>query len=282
MDMGRARSLSSKSILLRGAVKPWHVVFLYSLGFVVSTVAAYYLTQHERAEIRHEMNDVVWRGINGVIILIFTIVVPEFRRSLPTLFAKPSSRVAGKDVALALGVCLAWGYGLYRIALCFPLIHADLERFYGMFIYTLLPDFQPKHLLMLIGISITAPLAEELIFRGYLLNLWIDRWGVTAGILASSTVFGLIHLEHTLFALPLGIVFALVYLKYDSLWPGIALHSIYNALAFPWIPGPGRFFLQKDMATADQLVSWIPELLIALAFIPLAVLFWRRFKPVTA
>ena len=271
---------SSKSTLVHGAVKPWHVLFLYCVGFAVSTVASYYLTENESAYIRSEMRDVVWRGINGVIILILTIVVPEFRRSLPTLFAKPSTEITKYDIALAVGVSLAWGYGFYRIAVCFPLVHADLQRFYGLCLFSQLPEFKAKYLLMLIGTTITAPLAEELIFRGYLLNLWIARWGVTAGILISSTIFGLFHFQNTLFALPMGIAFALVYLKYDSLWPGIALHALCNALAFPWMPG-GLAHI-KDKGAADQLNNWIPELLLAVAFVPLVVLFWRRFKPLTA
>src|SRR5260221_607948 len=227
----------ARMALVKGAVKPWHVLFLYSVSFAVSTVASFYLTRNEVPDIRYEMRDVVWRGINGVIIMFITIVVPEFRRSLSMLFAPPSERIEGRDVALAVAVSLAWGYGLYRIALCFPLVHVDPEKYYGMFLMGRLAEFKPKHLLMLIGKTIAAPLTEDLVVSGYLVNLGTSRWGLAAGILLSSLIFALFHFYTAPFAFPLGVAFAMIYLRYDSLWPGIALHSLYNALAFPWLLG---------------------------------------------
>jgi CAAX protease family protein len=131
--------------------------------------------------------------------------------------------------------------------------------------------------LILIGGVIAAPIGEELVFRGYLMNLWRARWGVVPAVLVSSLAFGLFHWERAVFAAPMGVIFAMVYLKYNSLWPAIWLHASYNLLAFPWLVG-GLFYV-KEKASIAHLSNWIPELLLGLLFIPLCVLFWRQFKP---
>jgi hypothetical protein len=51
-------------------------------------------------------------------------------------------------------------------------------------------------------------------------------------------------------------------------------------LATPWLLG-GLFYL-KPRAAIGELSSWIPEFVIAALFIPLAIAFWRRFKPARA
>ncbi len=261
-------------------MQPWHIVFLYAVCYLVAAIASHYLTLNEPAFIRLEMRDLVHRAIDSVIIMTITIVVPELRRSLAVLFAAPASRIATKDIAIAIALMFTWGYGMYRVALCFPLVHLDPDAYYSRLLFTELGTFEPKYLLFLVGTTFTAPLAEELVFRGYLLNLWAARWGILPGVLISSAAFGLFHGTSAPFAFPMGILFALVYVKYDSLWPGIALHSLYNFLAFRWITGP--LFYQKDKVSAVDITNWIPEAILAVAFIPLAIGFWRRFRPVAS
>jgi uncharacterized protein len=87
-------------------------------------------------------------------------------------------------------------------------------------------------------VSVIAPMAEELLFRGYIftaLRGWAGVWGSAA---ITGILFGIIHLDPdrpVAFLLPLavfGFVLCLVYWKTRSLYPCIALHSINNALAF--------------------------------------------------
>src|SRR5260221_14005114 len=99
----------ARMALVKGAVKPWHVLFLYSVSFAVRTVASFYLTRSAVPDIRYEMRDVVWRGINGVIIMFITIVVPKCGRVLLILFARPQERVEGRAVCLPLPGSLAGG-----------------------------------------------------------------------------------------------------------------------------------------------------------------------------
>jgi membrane protease YdiL (CAAX protease family) len=269
----------AKSVLVDGAVRPWHVVFLIVVSWVVGIVGGTKATQHADASVRSELQVIAIQVIYSVIILAFVVVVPELRKSLPALFARPAMRPSARDLTLALSLMLAWGYGLYKIAVCYPvlLFHPEAYRALG-FLETVAP-FQLKYLAYFVGAVLVAPLAEELMFRGYLLNLWMTRIGVWLAVISSTLLFGVLHWQNTLFAIPLGCILALVYLRYDSLWPGILLHALYNLLSFAWLLG-GLFLKRKD--SIDQIGNWIPELVIAALFIPLSILFWRRFKPAPA
>ncbi len=77
---------------------------------------------------------------------------------------------------------------------------------------------------------ILAPLVEEVLFRGFLLNRWMVRFGATRGILLTSFVFALLHVSQpgTFF---FGLIAAMMYIKTRSLWVPIWLHFVNNLAA---------------------------------------------------
>lgn len=86
-------------------------------------------------------------------------------------------------------------------------------------------------------ITVIAPICEEFMFRGFLFTAIWKKWGLAAGVLISSALFGLLHASGTPAALlvplaVLGVVLCLLRAWSGSLVPGIALHSFNNALAF--------------------------------------------------
>ena len=280
MVMGDARGWSSKSSLVHGAVKPWHVLFLFTVSWAVSVVGSYKIAEHIAGPSRMAIRDMVMDGIGASIILAFTVVVPEFRRSLGVLFSRPRSSPAAADLGLAYAASLAWGYGFYRAVICLPVLLFHPEAYQTLQYVEAVGPFKAEYLAFWAGAVLVAPVAEELIFRGYLLNLWAARWGMWPAVIISSLVFGLFHWERAVFAAPIGLILALVYLKYDSLWPGIFLHGAYNALASPWLLG--HFFYVKHHDMIGQVSQWIPEIVVAILSIPIFVVFWQRFKPVPA
>ena len=84
------------------------------------------------------------------------------------------------------------------------------------------------------ALVIIPPLIEELVFRGYLFPALAKRWGVAAGAVLSSLLFGLAHfqLNVTIYTLILGVLLCMMYYRLGSLWPGIFFHAINNYLAF--------------------------------------------------
>ena len=99
-----------------------------------------------------------------------------------------------------------------------------------------------RHTAMLIlgalTVTVVAPIAEEILFRGYMFTALRNWAGVLGGALISGAMFGLVHLDPdrpVAFLVPLavfGVVLALLYWRTGSLLPCIALHSINNSLAF--------------------------------------------------
>ena len=88
--------------------------------------------------------------------------------------------------------------------------------------------------LVLLSGVIIAPIAEEIVFRGYLYKAFRDRFKPWYAIVMSAALFSAIHLE-PLAAVPLfviGVVLAYMYEKTDNLMAPIALHMLNNAVAF--------------------------------------------------
>ncbi|HEY5768786.1 MAG TPA: type II CAAX endopeptidase family protein [Terrimicrobium sp.] len=93
------------------------------------------------------------------------------------------------------------------------------------------PSLQDKLLLVFTALVI-APIAEELIFRGYLfgvLRRYAGRWWA---ILISASVFAAIHAHIPSLAglFVLAVALTLVYEGAGSLWAPILMHSLFNGL----------------------------------------------------
>ncbi|MGZ4936023.1 MAG: CPBP family intramembrane glutamic endopeptidase [Halobacteriota archaeon] len=82
--------------------------------------------------------------------------------------------------------------------------------------------------------AIIAPIAEEIVFRGYLYKAFRDRFKPGYAILLSAALFSIIHLEWraALSLFVIGIVLAYVYEKTGNLMAPITLHILNNAVAF--------------------------------------------------
>ena len=90
------------------------------------------------------------------------------------------------------------------------------------------------HPAIFITLAIFAPLLEELIFRGIILDGFLQRYDPWKAIIWSSVIFGIAHFNPWQFisAMALGIVIGWLYWKTRSLWPGIFIHVLNNAGAY--------------------------------------------------
>src|SRR5258707_562170 len=80
---------------------------------------------------------------------------------------------------------------------------------------------------------VSAPLVEELIFRGLLYGWLAGRWGTIVAWIVSSLAFAAAHFEpaHIVLVLPLGLWFGWLRRRTDSLWPSLVSHMINNGIA---------------------------------------------------
>jgi membrane protease YdiL (CAAX protease family) len=84
-------------------------------------------------------------------------------------------------------------------------------------------------------------IGEELMFRGFLGRGLVGRYGVVAGVVLTSLLFGLIHLipSQAIFAALMGIPLHYVYLTTRSLWLPMLLHFLNNGLQMALISDNG-------------------------------------------
>ena len=91
--------------------------------------------------------------------------------------------------------------------------------------------------LSFVSIVIAAPVVEEILFRGYILDAIREMHGDVLAVLGSSVLFGLLHLEPYVVGMATvgGIIYGIVRIKSGSLWPCIVSHMLWNFFAFLYI-----------------------------------------------
>jgi len=82
---------------------------------------------------------------------------------------------------------------------------------------------------IMLTLVVLAPVVEELVFRGFLLNRWVAKYGTRVGIGLSAGCFALLHIE-ILGAVVFAVILSLVYLRTRSLVGPILVHMSNNAL----------------------------------------------------
>jgi membrane protease YdiL (CAAX protease family) len=127
------------------------------------------------------------------------------------------------------------GCGLMVLSFIFNVIY---DRFLAIFELRMQVDLVPIFTqlsspwwLLVAGVVI-APVVEEVFFRGFLFaGLW-KKYTWKKAALISSALFALIHIQVTAM-IPifiLGYIFAFLYYRSNSVWPGILMHVTTNAL----------------------------------------------------
>ena len=86
---------------------------------------------------------------------------------------------------------------------------------------------------LFVAVVLVGPVAEETFFRGFVFAGLRSRydWRLAAGM--SAALFAAAHLELTFFlpAFALGYLFAYLYQRSNSIWPGLILHMLLNGIA---------------------------------------------------
>jgi uncharacterized protein len=99
---------------------------------------------------------------------------------------------------------------------------------------------QEKQTAVLVGFAvmtcIVAPVAEEIFFRGFMFRVFNAKLGPVWGTLLGGAVFGLVHAPNPVLGLialaVLGGGLCVLYLRVQSIIPGMALHALNNSITF--------------------------------------------------
>ena len=130
----------------------------------------------------------------------------------------------------------------YELILFFPLmvIAAVMFFFVSYFgldtsspIATLLLSATTNVKILVFAVSVfLAPIIEEIVFRRVVFTFINRLFGVLPALVITSFVFGVLHggIVQLIPLMILGVVLQILYLKHNSLYPSILLHSLHNFL----------------------------------------------------
>ena len=130
---------------------------------------------------------------------------------------------------VSLGIAIAGFFAGFNIVQLIVFGLTDIMKFFPS--YEEVSDMLSSGtvLIQVIAIGFSAPIVEEIVFRGILLNRmkWLPVW---AAVLIQALLFGFVHfnLFQSLYAFLAGIMLGLVYVKYKSLVFVIIGHVSYN------------------------------------------------------
>ena len=115
------------------------------------------------------------------------------------------------------------------------------------------------------AICITGPVVEELLFRGLIFRRLRDYLGVSAGVIVSALIFALMHgnLYQGAYAFLFGIIMALLYEHFGTIWIPILAHALNNVSATFPIPflkrqtPLGAYIYEAATVLLTILAAWI-------------------------
>ena len=85
----------------------------------------------------------------------------------------------------------------------------------------------------IICISVLGPVLEEMLFRGAITKVLLQKYSPVKAIILSALIFGIFHINpaQVVGAVLSGVLFAWLYYKTGSLVPGILIHILNNSLS---------------------------------------------------
>jgi membrane protease YdiL (CAAX protease family) len=131
----------------------------------------------------------------------------------------------------ALWVGLGVGLGMFALTILLgPVLHPNREQ-------GITPDtWEPRHIAAYVAngivVAVVAPMVEELTFRGLGYSL-LSRYGRWTAIIGTGIAFGLAHglVQAFPFLAAFGIGLAYLRSRVDSVYPGMIVHGLFNAIA---------------------------------------------------
>ncbi|MGD8559645.1 MAG: type II CAAX endopeptidase family protein [Gammaproteobacteria bacterium] len=139
--------------------------------------------------------------------------------------------LAGTEAVVSIVIVLL----VIAMAILFYRKIMQLEQHYQWaFVPELLPHTLPE-LRLFIALSVTAGIAEEILFRGYLIWYLAQFGNLAFAVIVSSVLFAIAHAyqgaKATVIIFPIGLLLACLYIYSGSLLAPIMLHAAINCYA---------------------------------------------------
>lgn len=215
----------------------WFLGFPISIFTIIFTIVGLFCLVNNR-DFSELIKNADFNAVIGVIVsfLIGLFLVIELRKfgvDLRKIFVLKLGILKKKNnlkliiFIVIIEYAFYWGFyslNLYYISFIFP-----------EYIEYLIDKSEVTNVIGLIFWSfsaiVCAPLLEELIFRGIILQKWAMKWGIKAGIVTSSLLFAIFHLRFDIVGLFIaGTILSVLYFKTGNLIVPILCHSLYNTI----------------------------------------------------
>jgi membrane protease YdiL (CAAX protease family) len=192
------------------------------------TLLFYFITLFVLALFKHTPS--FEHGFNGMmtITVIYVLIVIAFwiyhATELQPLFAL--SKINIKVLVLTI---LGATIGAVIVSFIAPLINISIndDVFYDIYMFQ---DTRYPLLFATLFIAVQPAIFEEVAFRGFLFSNLERVTSPTSVVYITAFLFGIMHLTiiSLIWLIPIGIAFALLRKKYNTLWYGIVGHFVYN------------------------------------------------------
>lgn len=225
----------------------WYLVFNY---FQVSDSYLSYL---------------VWATIGLTVVWFCKFAEYSYGRTFNSFLGAPIVRMDYINIVILVTICILTGIGSTALLI---ILESTVNNDFTVDKWNLISsetfsevEWIPSWIfIMILTSSIIVPITEELIFRGLILNRLRNKYGIIIAVIVSSLIFATFHLNKSYIGTFLhGIIFALVAIKFASLYYPIVIHSLYNLFMFLAQKYLGLLFI-ADIERINEIQYWIPEL----------------------
>ncbi|MFI5273140.1 MAG: CPBP family intramembrane glutamic endopeptidase [Ktedonobacterales bacterium] len=187
--------------------------------------------------------------ISGITALVVTAIVEgafliapfvvAVRLRPPGTSARDGLRALGFRKA-PLGASVAWVVGGFVVVLLLDIAYGLIVTHFNLPLQTngqtlsTEATYAPITVLCsLIGAVFVAPFCEEVFFRGYLFGGLLHGMTAWAAVPVAALLFCIVHgdLGSAALLFAIGVILAIMRYRFGSLWPGMALHALNNAIA---------------------------------------------------
>ncbi|MCI8497130.1 MAG: CPBP family intramembrane metalloprotease [Clostridiales bacterium] len=154
--------------------------------------------------------------------LIYALLAKQPLREIP--LSRPKGRAVYLGIPIAMAVCV--------LANVLSAMFSGVMETFGLHTVlpdTVIPEAWAGKIVFLIKLSVLPALAEELVFRGILMQP-LRRYGDHFAVLVSAALFGLMHgnFDQIPFAFVVGLIIGFMVIKTGTLWTGIIIHFFNN------------------------------------------------------
>jgi membrane protease YdiL (CAAX protease family) len=235
-----------KNLLEKSAKLPlWWIIILAPMGIVLTTLA-YTFLRPEILEIK------LLLGISQD--RIFSLLLYTFSTGIAVAvyYFLLKNRGLGFSKAGFRGSITRKGlfYSLICVAIaifCYPIIESFLKflqipMYWGDRISFPIQQKESQDIYWgILTAVILAPLTEDTIFRGYVVEMLKERMKKWVTIILGSLIFALVHLQFfgpglTVYMLIWSILTCFLYVKFDNIYPSLIFHSLNNIWAYILVP----------------------------------------------